>query len=58
VVENKTKHPVPAYIKEGLQMNNPERGIKFTLSHMMNDQMLLGKICKKDFKKLHIFMDF
>ena len=40
-MENKTKHPVPDYIKEGLQRNNPERGIKFTLSHMMNDQMLL-----------------
>ena len=44
VVQNKTKHPVPDLIKEGLVQNNPERGIKFTLSHLMNDQMLLGNI--------------
>ena len=42
MVQNKTKHPVPDYIKEGLIENNSERGIKFTLSHLMKDQMLLG----------------
>ena len=43
VVKNKTKYPVPDYIKKALERNNPDRGIKFTLSNLMNDQMLLGR---------------
>ena len=53
VVQNKTKHPVPDLIKEGLVQNNPERGIKFTLSHLMNDQMLLGNIM---FSLSHVYL--
>ena len=45
VVKNKTKNPVPDYVKKALERNNPDRGIKFTLSNYMNDQMLLGKNC-------------
>ena len=49
VVTNKTRHPVPDYLKEELMENNRERGVKFTLSHLMNDQMLLDSyILKKN----------
>ena len=43
VVKNTTRYPVPEYIKEALVENNPDRGIRFTLSNLLNDQMLLGK---------------
>ena len=46
---NKTSHPVPNYLNEELMQNNRERGVKFTLSHLMNDQMLLDSyILKKN----------
>ena len=41
VVKNKTKNPVPDYVKKALERNNPDNN----LSNMMNDQMLLGKNC-------------
>ena len=44
VVKNKTSHPVPDYLKDALMENNLDRGLKFTLSHLMNDQMLLGNL--------------
>ena len=47
IVKNTTRHPVPDHIKEGLERNNQDRGIKFTLSNLMNDQMLIGKIFSK-----------
>jgi len=40
-VRNTNLHPVPQYIKEALMENNKDRGLKFTLSNLMNDQMLL-----------------
>ena len=45
VVKNTTRHPVPDYLKDALVDNNLDRGVKFTLSNLMNDQMLLGKNC-------------
>ena len=44
MVKNKTSHPVPDYLKDALMENNLDRGLKFTLSHLMNDQMLLGNL--------------
>ena len=41
-VSNTTLYPVPENIKEALMENNKDRGLKFTLSNLMNDQMLLG----------------
>ena len=46
-VENKTRNPVPDNIKVALAENNVDRGIKFTLSHLMNDQMLLDNYLLK-----------
>ena len=46
-VENKTRNPVPENIKVALAENNVDRGIKFTLSHLMNDQMLLDNYLLK-----------
>jgi len=59
VVKNKTSHPVPDYLKDALMENNLDRGLKFTLSHLMNDQMLLGNLChfSEDFLILLTFED-
>jgi len=43
-VRNTNLHPVPQYIKEALMENNKDRGLKFTLSNLMNDQMLLDVV--------------
>lgn len=46
-VENKTRNPVPEYLKVALAEKNVDRGVKFTLSHLMNDQMLLDNYLLK-----------
>ena len=48
-MQNKTRHPVPDYLKDVLVEKNQDRGLKFTLSNLMNDQMLLdNNLLKKN----------